>query len=485
MASLRLATALLATATATACGQRAPLPDQVTTTKWMKYHHWPDEPPCRDALDHLDAMIDFIAGHFAIRPGPIDYYKYRPEERALVSAFCQHGASACAEGKVAYTRAWSHDHEVVHTVLDQIGNPPQLFVEGIAVIMGCGTSGYAGMPVDPATPLERLVSSDAWDTDYPLNGGANYAAAGSFTRWLLDHHGAAAFIDFYARAPHHGGDKALDTFASAFGVTLGDALAQWRASNPPPVGSQCLLGADPCSAAPPLDPSREESLTRELSCVPMALAIAAGLDDALGVAVSSSELPITLGLESCGAQPESDAYLIPPETLGALVTATQHLKSVGRDAELRAYGLGARGRLRLSPSREGDLTGAFNDPEGSPFGGAWGGEVTFKSLPPPPAPFRDTCPPAALPLGANTWLAQLSGPLAQIPPDGGAVVLHGAPFRLLSQYAYGALPDWGCGSPCAADAGSCTGPVTDTYMVLTPPPVPTYTRFSVGWIVER
>lgn len=167
---------VLAVTLALTFGCEVPLPDQQVSGQWVDYRHWPEEPPCREAIDHLDGLVNFVCSEFSIRPA-----------------------------NRAFTHGWSHDHEAVHAILSPVGSPPRLFQEGVAMVYGCGTGGGAAVPVDSSTELERLLSSEAWLEEYPTQGIHNYVAAGSFVRYLLDTWGQRRFVDLYARAPHDGG----------------------------------------------------------------------------------------------------------------------------------------------------------------------------------------------------------------------------------------------------------------------------------------
>lgn len=445
-----------------ACGgEPRTLPDQVTASRWVRYHHWVDEPPCPEALTHMDRVLDFIAARFPAKFGPVDFYKFRESEADLVGRICLGGAGSCSEQNRAFTRGWWHDHELAHTAFHQVGSPPRLFDEGIAVVLGCGFSGFAAEPIDTSLDLDRLIDDAAWSSSASRS---TYNAAGSFVRFLIDRHGERAFADFYAHAPAGDAVKTRAQFESAFGVSSTDAVAAWRASSPPPSGSDCLLAEDAC-----LGPSASDS-TLAMSCLPTVVAISGS--DALGVSVSSSELPVSVVFEACGAQPSRD-----------LLLATTDPATVGKELELRAYGFAGRGRLRISPGRQSDAFGLTLDPEADPYGGRYGGTLTFRSLPTPPAPFNLGCPTTDVPLGANAWASQLSAPVAALPAGGAQVVLSGSPFRVVSQQQRGVSARFQCGSTCAADpacpsglAGSTSATVSDA---------PSGSRFSLRWVVEH
>ena len=294
---------------------RPPVPDTTSTSRWLRYHHWSDETPCPEALQHLDALVDFVADRFNFAASKIDYYKWRTNEATDVQRMCD-GKSARASGTNAYSMAWAHDHEVIHTLLSPIGYPPQLFVEGVAVVYGCGLSAYRGAPIEAAVDFEHLILSTAWDDDYQPHGPQNYNAAGSFVRWLLDAHGDAAFLKFYAQASHAGDASSRLTFRETFGTSFEEALTSWRASGPRPAGTYCVLQFDPCDG--PTDIGHDSGpVTRELSCIGTMATVESGQVDAAAFGVGSSTVPVSISFESCDVDSNVETeYLLPPDLPG-------------------------------------------------------------------------------------------------------------------------------------------------------------------------
>ncbi len=428
-----------------ACGPGVPLPDQTTTSRHVHYHHWADEEPCPEALAQLDDQVDFMARTFDLGDvKPVDYYKFRESEEDLSAKACaRFGSVGCTVGSVSYGVGWAENHELVHAVWDQLGYPPQMLIEGIAVVLGCGETGYSGFPIPLDLDVESLLDTNTWNASFKTNGAANYAVAGSFVRWLIDLRGPATFTQFYRSAAGMG--SAYKAFQDTYSLAFHDAVEAWKASSPGPEGSFCLVPKDPCDAPAMLDASAgRTTLTRGLSCIPQVVTVTAGPNQAIAAGLSSSERPITTVLESCTPQSRLEPVIAPPELFG------QSPLTPGKTLELRSFGVGTKGRLRVTPTRNADRLGALLDPQGSAFGGAWGGELTVRTLPSPGALFSGGCPNNPVPVGDDAWSVQLFGDLTEFRGRGiGVVALTSAVPFTVSSVNFGSLKGGlQCGSTC-------------------------------------
>ncbi|MBL8954731.1 MAG: hypothetical protein JNK82_28395 [Myxococcaceae bacterium] len=462
-----------------ACGPNVALPDQTTTSRWVRYHHWEDEVPCPEVLEQLDGQIDFMTKTFGLDVKPVDYFKWRETEMGESAKACQRfGSVACTVGAVSYGVGWAESHEIVHAVWDQLGYPPQMFIEGIAVVLGCGETGYAGLPIPLDLDVESLMATNVWNASFKTNGAWNYAIAGSFVRWLIERSGPRAFVDFYSTAPGAGGGEAHAAFEKVYGLTFADAVAAWRASGPGPEGSFCMSPNDPCDAPPMLDAAAgKTSLTRRLSCVPQVITVAAADGEAVAAALSSSERPITAVLEACVPQSRFEPVVTPPELVG------RPPSTVGKDLELRSFGLGAKGRLRVTPARSDDRLGAMLDPQGSAFGGAWGGELTARTLPSAGALFSSSCPAEPILVGEKTWAVQLTGDVESMAGARTSLTLRSpSPFRVRSVRSNNVQVETVlCGGACGNSCENWLG--ADHSLTLVP--LMASGRFRVHVVLER
>jgi len=460
------------------CGPGVPLPDQTTPSRWVRYHHWSDEPPCPEVLAQLDAQVDFMAQRFELgNVEPVDYFKFRASEERLSSKVCDRfGSVGCTVGTTSYGTGWAENHELVHAVWDQLGYPPQMFIEGIAVVLGCGETGYSGHPIPLDLDVESLIDTNTWNASFNTNGASNYAVAGSLVRWLIDRRGPATFASFYRSAGGMMAGAANRAFEDTYGMTWHDAVLQWKASSPGPEGSFCLVPADPCDAPAMLDAAAgRTTLTRPLSCIPQVVTVAARDLEAVAAAVRSSQLPVSAVLEACEPKARFEPVVTPPELYGTAPA------SPGKDLELRSFGLGTKGRLRVTPARADDKLGAMLDPQGSAFGGAWGGELTVRTLESPGALFSSGCPTTPIPVGDDTWGVQVTGDLTAF--DGRAGVMSfssSTPFTVSSLSFSNLNGGLQCGGTCGPD---CSGEPTGDYSLTLAPR--SRGRFRINWVIER
>ena len=427
-----------------ACGP--PAPDTTLTSRWLRYHHWSDETPCPEALHHLDALVDFVADRFSFTATKIDYYKWRTNETADVESVCG-GKTACASGTNAYSTAWAHDHEVIHSLFSPIGYPPQLFVEGVAMVYGCGLSAYRGGPIDTAVDFDHLVLSTAWEDDYQTHGTQNYEAAGSFVRWLVDTHGEAPFLKFYAQASHTGDASSRRTFHEIFGSPFQEALTSWRASGPRPAGTFCLVEVDPCAGPTDIGPD-SGPVSRELSCIGTVASVESGQVDAAAFGVGSSTVPVSISFESCDVDSNIDTeYLLPPDLPG-LPKAAVSPTTPGRHLEVRTFGLGNRVLLRVHASQFDDTFGGLRP---ATPGGSAAGTVTINTLREPGRLWSPDCDGGMTQLDQGAWGLHLAGDVSAIPPSGGVLRIHSdQPLRTVSSGWVGIVPNscpLACGLP--------------------------------------
>jgi hypothetical protein len=120
------------------------------------------------------------------------------------------------------------DHELVHAVAWQLGNPGSFFQEGLAVTIG-DRGRWWGRDVNKAarkvagkTPLSALVAR--FD---PAEPGEGYYVAGSFVSWLVERYGIERVGEFFRSCD---GANTGAAFARVFGLTLDEAGVSWRAT---------------------------------------------------------------------------------------------------------------------------------------------------------------------------------------------------------------------------------------------------------------
>ena len=161
--------------------------------------------------------------------GKVDYYVHeRPEDIAAATGRYAGGLTFPELGQMHSTSA-SQEHEIVHVVAHQLGNPGPFFQEGLAVALG-DHGKWMGQPVDrvarkvaPTAPIEALIAR--FDAADPQEG---YAVAGSFVRFLIEAHGLPQVSHFFRACQ---GERTVDAvFAAAFGESLNAAGARWARS---------------------------------------------------------------------------------------------------------------------------------------------------------------------------------------------------------------------------------------------------------------
>ena len=240
-----------------ACGD-VEFTQRFTTEHFVYYVEEGAETPCDATADWLERYYSANAKFLGatLPPGErIEYYLAASRETLGCSS--PH-AWACTQGTmgVASTvraQAPVHAHELVHANSLLLGEPPVLFMEGIAVVLSCSLGSDGDTMVDTSDPIELLVESEAFAWWLEEHGTSAYPASASFVRYLLDNFGKDRFLSFYARAPLGGSRAEIDeVFRDEIGIGLDDAFADWRTRPPLHYGDLCLRIMDCDSSTPPL-----------------------------------------------------------------------------------------------------------------------------------------------------------------------------------------------------------------------------------------
>jgi hypothetical protein len=158
--------------------------------------------------------------------GRVDYYVHeRPEDVAATTGRYAGGLTFPELGQM-HSTASSQEHEIVHVVAHQLGNPGPFFQEGLAVALG-DHGRWMSQPVDkvarkvaPNTPIEALIAG--FDAADPQEG---YAVAGSFVSFLIKAHGLPQVSDFFRAC--QGAPTVEAAFAKSFGESLQTAGTKW------------------------------------------------------------------------------------------------------------------------------------------------------------------------------------------------------------------------------------------------------------------
>jgi hypothetical protein len=226
---------------ATGPSPSAPALSEITTTAHYVIHAAPG-----DTVDTAwqDAYYEWLLPVLQLQPSPrLDYHKYR--DRAHLEALTGRSTNGFAEpGTTRFHTIWPIDnHEGVHTlVVLQIGHPPALFNEGVAVAhqtdprRGLLTPRWNGTDLDALARMYdasgRLpaLSSLLTSTDFfRFDDNITYPCAGSFVRHLIDTHGLGAFKAYVGSATF--ADAAGTTearFMAAYGRSLTSVWEEWR-----------------------------------------------------------------------------------------------------------------------------------------------------------------------------------------------------------------------------------------------------------------
>lgn len=201
-----------------------------------------------DAVDPVmqEQYHDWLVAELDIDPdGKLEYRKYR--DRAHMRAVTGRNTNGFAEpGTIRFHTIWPFDnHESVHTLVTlHLGHPPALFNEGIAVAHQALPVGddfllrWNGRhPDDIAAEQLRAGQLPALDQIlesprfFDFGESLMYPVAGSFVHYLIAQHGLAPLKAYFGNSAfNHSSAQTRAAFLAAYGISVDQAWAGWRAS---------------------------------------------------------------------------------------------------------------------------------------------------------------------------------------------------------------------------------------------------------------
>lgn len=191
-----------------------------------------------------EQYYEWVIAALQLAPSPpLEYHKYR--DRAHLKAITGRETNGFAEpGTMRFHTIWPIDnHEGVHTlVLQQIGHPPALFNEGVAVAHSTNLARGWLVPRWSGTEVHQLAKNYAATGQLPalssllrstgffdFDTNITYPCAGSFVRYLIDSHGLPAFKSYVRTATFDDPAATTETrFEAAYSRPLSSIWDEWR-----------------------------------------------------------------------------------------------------------------------------------------------------------------------------------------------------------------------------------------------------------------
>jgi len=194
--------------------------------------------------DRQEAFHDWIAPAFGVAlPAKIDFFKYLSVgHMQALTGRAANGLADVPANAIHSIFSW-HAHESVHIYSALVGRPSDFFNEGIAVALAVDPLGGRDYPLWSSTPVHDVARASLRSGDVPplaaivetspfraLPDSVSYPAAGSFMEFLVDTRGLAAVLAFFRTGDRFDSLETIErNFQAAFGVTLAEADAAWRA----------------------------------------------------------------------------------------------------------------------------------------------------------------------------------------------------------------------------------------------------------------
>jgi hypothetical protein len=171
------------------------------------------------------ARLERTLGHQL--SGPAEYYRYETaQELAAGTGHYAAGVTFAQAGQVHSTEP-AHEHELVHLVAGQMGDPGRFYQEGLAVALG-NSGRWDGKDVNGVAKKQQgAVKAFVAGFDR-CEPAVAYAVAGSFMSYLIKTHSVEKVAEFFRSCPKSQ-DSAV-AFAKVFGQSVDQADAAWRAT---------------------------------------------------------------------------------------------------------------------------------------------------------------------------------------------------------------------------------------------------------------
>jgi len=226
-AAMKKSVATIALALTAAAVEAAPLPGFVLAAQTPRVSFYSRGPSVEtQKVENRVAELERLFGQPLGRR--VAYYRYESaQEIAAGTGHYAAGVTFAAAGEVHSTEAY-HEHELVHLVAGQLGDPGAFFQEGLAVAVA-NKGEWQGRSADRlarrASSLDVASLAASFDSFDPQ---VAYPVAGSFVAYLIRTHGLGQ-VTAYFRACRPGTDS-LAQFGHTFGQPLDEVAAAWRAA---------------------------------------------------------------------------------------------------------------------------------------------------------------------------------------------------------------------------------------------------------------
>lgn len=213
--------------------------ERVIRGRFIVVHAERDAAFCDRSTEEADDYIEQTSRFLGIEPRPIDYYLYG-STRFNCTVASRPGdippgvAAACAlrSQRAVMTRQWFHQHEVAHVIAQGWGtDAPSIFEEGLATMLAYPRNVDEWSFVDRAARIEDNLDSWTFAAVAADERLRLYEASAEFLRFVLDRFGVATLRRWYESVDNlSSADHTREQFARATGISLDEALRQWRAS---------------------------------------------------------------------------------------------------------------------------------------------------------------------------------------------------------------------------------------------------------------
>jgi hypothetical protein len=211
---------VLAVGAVAGCGPKDLPNDQLLTSAHFRYHARADTVLDPTIMDRLEAHRTEFDTAYGVESGMIDYYRYRDPADLAASSGCP---VPCTDGRSVMAFVPLHEHELVHALMADVGEPALVLQEGMAQYAAC-------IQPNLAQPVGRAL----WAAAVSAGGLGNdtshtvlYDFGQRLVAWMHAQGPPAPFLDFYRRGISTSDPALFDVqFERAWGRRLSDVAAE-------------------------------------------------------------------------------------------------------------------------------------------------------------------------------------------------------------------------------------------------------------------
>lgn len=200
-------------------------------TNRFVFHYEPNDLPSAEAVQGLEMHLELLELRLELKfPRKIRYYKYPSRERKV--EITGKPGSAHFESDGVHALHYGDRHEIIHVLMERVGNSLPFFAEGVAVYLagpwkekGIHANAIELADAGRLVSIQRLLEPRGFRAQ-PME--AVYPQAGSFVGYMIEQFGIQKFKKFYPLPePYEPYWDTVSRFKTIYGKTVEELEEEW------------------------------------------------------------------------------------------------------------------------------------------------------------------------------------------------------------------------------------------------------------------